>query len=84
MLIKADGFELEIMEDGFVCLEKGETSHFCEWSLLDENLQETFKAFEKDLSKILRNFLVSDQTRRFLALSEKYEDAPKDPVCTIE
>ncbi len=86
MLIRADGIELEIMEGSFVCLESGETSNFCEWNLLDEDVRENFRVLQHNISKILKDFLVSDKTRRFLTLSDQYEEAPKSisPGCIIE
>ncbi len=86
MLIKAGEIEIEIMEDSFVCLENGDTSNFCEWELLDKDLQEAFRGLKKTLSKILKDFLASEKARRFISVSDKYEEAPKifPPGCHIE
>ena len=80
MLIKASGFELEIREDAFVCLEEGETSHFCEWSRMDADLRKIFLGLQNDLSKVMADFLRSDKTRGFFALSDRYEDS-SGPGC---
>ncbi len=80
-MIKSGGFELEISEDVFVCLEEGETSHFCEWSRLDDSLQETFKGLRNEISKVMEDFLRSEKSRAFLALSERYGDLPQKPGC---
>ncbi|MFZ2447199.1 MAG: hypothetical protein WAW37_12645 [Syntrophobacteraceae bacterium] len=77
MFVKSGRFELEISEEVFVCLEEGEMSHFCEWSRLDDGLQETFKGLRQEISKVMEDFLHSEKSRAFLALSETYGDLPR-------
>ena len=75
MLLKIGGYELEIVQGKFVCLEEnnGEISHFIEWRHLDPKLQKKFKAIRKELSEFMEEFIRSGDKATFEAISEAYK-----------
>lgn len=72
MLLNTKDFELEIVEDKFVCLDNGTTSRFCEWKYLDPRLQEKFRTIIKDLSGIMDSFIGSHERIIFDSVAEEY------------
>ena len=83
MFLRISGYELEILQEKFVCLSRkdGETTHFSEWRDLDPKLQEKFKAIREELLEVVENFINSEDKTAFEAASEEYK---KDqPHCGI-
>jgi len=72
MLLNIEDFELEIVEDKFVCLDNGITSRFCEWKYLDPELQEKFRIISKNLSGIMDSFIDSHEKTIFDSIAEEY------------
>jgi hypothetical protein len=80
MLLKIKGYELEILQEKFVCLgqNNGETSHFSGWKYLDPKLQEKFKAIREELVEVIEKFINSEDKASFEAISEKYKGNQPD------
>jgi hypothetical protein len=83
MLLNIKGYELEIVQGKFVCLDQndGETCHFCEWRRLHPELQEKFKAMREELMGLMEKFINSKDKTSFEAVSE---ECKKDqPDCAV-
>ncbi len=72
MILNLDGFELEIHRDSFVCVDDGAKVHFCEWGLLDGNLQSAFRTIQEELALIAERFIISGNKVAFDAIAEEY------------
>ena len=75
MFLRIKGYELEIIQEKFVCLGQndGETIRFSEWKFLDPKLQEKFMAIRQELLEIIENFIYSEEKAAFDAVSEEYK-----------
>jgi hypothetical protein len=73
MLLKTKDFELEILEDEFVCLEDESASNFCEWKYLDPHLREKFSRIRRELLQVMDAFVTSDDRQNFRTISEEYK-----------
>ncbi len=83
MLLKVRSYELEIVQEKFVCLGQndGEISHFSEWKYLDPKLQEKFRAISEELMEVMGKFVNSEDGASFEAISEEFKN--DQPDCGI-
>lgn len=81
MLLKTKNFELEILENEFVCMEDEAATNFCEWKYLDPHLREKFSRIRRELLEVMEAFVTSDDRQNFRKISEEYR---KEQACACE